>query len=43
MYTSEEFSFSEKHHIMDPDGIIICVVQNKDEAEALLSHLNEGR
>lgn len=42
MYTKESHANSEKFHILDPDDCPICTVQNEDEADALLSHLNRG-
>lgn len=42
MYTYEEHAFSKRCHIIDPQGFIICNVDDKDQAEALLSHLNRG-
>ncbi len=42
MYTYEEDNDGHKvtHSIIDPDGLFLCNVESKQQAEALLSHLN---
>jgi hypothetical protein len=44
MYTMEYHDplGSMKMDILDPDGDIICTVENEWQARALLTHLNRG-
>ena len=44
MYTKEYHDplGSSKYDILDPQGDVICVVENEWQADALLSHLNRG-
>lgn len=39
MYTKEHIE-GEKWWIVDPDWVYICIVLGKDNADALLTHLN---
>lgn len=38
MYTKEQYEFG--WNILDPQGDLICQVNDEDEADGLLSHLN---